>query len=322
VRRLPLLAILCACGAASLPLHGAEPVVTAGKQRAASAAIEWDVHDIEHAVLGPIKYAVQKHAVTTSVAKAKIFSLSFVSCQKRNGKIAIELTNAADSDPAGGLAPSATPRLVCEGPPARGRSAGTKHDLAAKWEIRPLGDTLARDLEPAELRRCVAIDVVQSVALPPGSPRKSQRIEMTIPPYDRGLDAVFAACGERSVYAASAPAPAVPAPAPAPAAPHSPPVPAAKPVAPAPPPAPAAETAAQAPAPAAKAEGSWQRARTTPKGRTNLRAAPSTQAAIVAKLAPNSNLLVQPVGSSWWKVRTTRGSAVAGYVREDRLVLE
>lgn len=196
--------------AASLPLRGEEPVASIGRQHAARSGIGWEAHDIDHPQLGPIRYAVQTSAVATTVGKEKIVSLAFVSCRKGDGTVAIELTNAFGSDPAGGLKPTQMPRLVCRSPGPADRRVVVKTDLAARWEIGPLGDPLARGLSPAVLRRCFAIDVLQSVALPSGFSRRSQRIDMEITPFSGPLDTVFAACGE-AIATRSAEAPWKPA---------------------------------------------------------------------------------------------------------------
>lgn len=202
MRKVSFVATLCIFCAAGFPAQGEEPVVAIGKQRAARSAIAWVVHETDHAHLGPIRFAARKEAVTTATTGSeRILSQVYISCQLGLGIVAIELTNAAASDPAGGLRPTDMPRLVCSSP-APGRDGGTvQSDLAARWEIRPLGDVLARELLPADLRRCVAIDVLQSVALPAGSPQKSQQIAMEVLPYDRALDAVFTACGETTAFA-------------------------------------------------------------------------------------------------------------------------
>lgn len=203
------MATLCILCAASIGVHGEEPVVTIGKQRAARSAIAWVVHETDNAHLGPIRFAARKDALTTATSGSeKVLSQVYVSCQLGLGIVAIELTNAAASDPAGGLRPTDMPRLVCISPGPKGDGGLVRSDLAAKWEIRPLGDVLARELLPAELRRCVAIDVLQSVALPAGSPQKSQQFAMEILPYDRALDAVFTACGETTAFAPAQKAPA------------------------------------------------------------------------------------------------------------------
>lgn len=273
-----------------------------GKQRAARSAVPWDARDIQHPLLGPIRFAAPRTATATAIPGGKILSTVYVSCQKDTGKVAIELSNAPDSDPAGGLRPTEAPRLVCGSP---GRSAGSlvKKEIAVKWEVRPLGDALARGIAPSELRRCVSIDVQQRVALSGSSSQKTQRIAMEIAPYDRALDSVFAACGEPSAYAEQGSASRVP---PAPVAP---------PVArqePPPQPGPVAQSA----------PGPWKPARTTTKGRTNLRAATSVDSAIVAKLAPGTAVLARQTTPSWWEVRPRKGQGFRGYVREDRLAFE
>ncbi|NJD87642.1 MAG: SH3 domain-containing protein [Betaproteobacteria bacterium] len=192
--------------AASLPSRGEEPVVAMGKQRAERSTVQWDARDIQHPLLGPIRFAAPRTAAATAVTGGKVLSTVYVSCQKESGKVAIELSNAPDSDPAGGLRPTQAPRLVCASP---GKGAGglVKKEIAVKWEVRPLGDALARGIAAAELRRCVSIDVLQRVALPGSSPPKSQPIAMEIAPYDRALDSVFTACGEASAYAPPQPSP-------------------------------------------------------------------------------------------------------------------
>ena len=197
------MAMLCVPCAVSIPSHCEEPVVSIGKQRAAGAAIEWEVRDVHHPLLGSIKYARQRSDVVTAVRNEKIFSLAYISCQKSSWKVAIELTNAPASDPAGGLGPTDLPRLVCNSPSPKGDGALVKSDLAASWEISTLGDTLARGLSPSALRRCVSIDVLENVALPPGWPQASQPIAMEITPYNRQLDSVFEACGELHFAASS-----------------------------------------------------------------------------------------------------------------------
>lgn len=295
-----LVAMSCVLLAASLPLHGDERAVSLGKERAARSAIEWEVKDIDHSLLGPIRFAVQKSAVTTVAGSEKILSQVFVSCQKNDGKAAIELTNAPGSDLAGGLRPTEMPRLVCSSPGPGDGSRLAKRDVAAKWEMSSLGDTLARGLSPSELRRCVSIEVLQSVALPAGAPRKSQRIAMEIPPYNRALDAVFVACGEKSAFGPEAQASA-----------------AAPPVAP-----PAGRPAPEGGPAVASAEAAWKRARTTPKGRTIVRAAADLDAPIVIKLDRGTRILARRASAPWWEVKPRGGTGFRGYIREDRLVFE
>ena len=298
MRRTSFIAMSGVLFAASLPLHGEDSVVALGKQRAARSTVEWNVADIEHPLLGPIRFAVQKGAVTTAAGSEKIHSQVFVSCQKSSGKVAIELTNAPGSDLAGGMRPTEMPRLVCGSPGPKGDGKLAKRDLDAKWEISSLGDTLARGLSPSGLRRCVTIDVLQSVALPSGAPRKSQRIAMEITPYNRALDSVFVACGEASAFAPGEQgAPAVP--------------PVARP-APAPEGGPAA----------AAAEAPWKPARTTAKGRTIVRASTSVDSAIVIKLDSRHRVLVRRTSAPWWEVKPRAGAGFRGYIREDRLDVE
>lgn len=302
MRRAAFVASLGFLVAASFPLRGEEPAVAIGRQLAARSAIEWDVHDIDHKLLGPIRFAARKSAVTTIVGSDKILSQVFVSCQKSTGRIAIELTNAPGSDLAGGLRPTEMPRLVCNRPGPRGGGKLVRSDIVAKWEISTLGDTLARGLAPSELRRCVSIDVQQSLAMPRGAPRPSQRIAMEILPYDKALDSVFAACGETT---ASGPVGEAP--------------PAAPPLAPpAPVPAPALEGGRSA----QPAEAPWKPARTTPKGRTIVRAAASVDSPMVIKLAPGTRVLVRRTSAPWWEVKPRAGAGFRGYIREDRLVVE
>ena len=63
MRRAFLIATLCVPFAATIPSHGEEPVVSIGKQRVTASAIEWDVRDVNHPLLGPIKAAVQRRGI-------------------------------------------------------------------------------------------------------------------------------------------------------------------------------------------------------------------------------------------------------------------
>ena len=287
--------ILCA---ASIPLHGEEPAAAIGKQRAARLAIVWDVRDIDHALLGPIRVAVQRSAIATIAGSDKILSQSFVSCQKSLGTIAIELTNASASDLAGGLRPMEMPRLVCRSPGPGGDGSLVRSDLAAKWEINALGDALARGLPPSGLRRCVSIEVLQSVAPPPGSAQKSQPIAMEVTPYDRALDSVFTACGEASAFASREQAPA------------------------AVPPVVRSEPAPERSPGAASAAVTWKPARTIAKGKTNVRVAPDVDSAVVVTLDPGTKVRVRPASPPWWEVKPRSGEGFRGYIRQDRLTLE
>jgi hypothetical protein len=190
------------------------------------------------------------------------------------------------------LGPVDLPRLVCNSPGPQGGLV--KSDIAASWEIGVLGDTLARGLNPADIRRCVSIDVLQNLALPVGWPRESQRVALQITPYGRELDAVLAECGEAPTFAQEEPRPAAPA--------AAPPVP-----------------------PAARREPAdlpWKAARTIASGRTNVRAAPNLDSRAVVQLDPGARILVQPASAPWWKVKPVNGAGFAGYIREDRFALE
>ncbi len=279
--------MLCVACLAGIPSQGEEAVVTIGRQRALDSAIDWDVRDVNHPVLGPIKFAARKTALATSVGNEKVVSQAYVSCQKSVRKVAVQLANAPESNPVGGLSPNDMPRLVCYGPDPSGKGGLVMSDLAARWEISDLGDTLARGLSPAELRRCVSIDVLQNVALPLGWPQASQQFVMELLPYGKALDAVLVACGEKTALApAGQPRAAV---------------------------APAAQPAAAV---------SWRPARTIAKGRTNVRAAASVGSPLVIRLGPGATLLAQRTSTDWWKVKPRSGAGFSGYIREDRLVLE
>jgi len=292
LRKASFVATLCILCAASVRVHGEELVVTLGKQHAARSAVAWIAHETDNAHLGPIRFAARKDGVTTATkGSEKILSQVYVSCQLGLDIIAIELTNAPASDPAGGLRPMDMPRLVCSSPAPAGDGSLITSDLPARWEIRPLGDVLTRELLPADLRRCVAIDVLQDVALPAGSAQKSQRIAMEILPYDRTLDAVFAACGEKTAYASVETKPAA--------------APVAKPRA--------------GPESTAPPVAAWKPARTIAKGRTNVRSAASVDAALVVKLDPDTKVLVRPAATSWWEVKLRGGKNSLGYIRESRL---
>ncbi|MGZ5060465.1 MAG: SH3 domain-containing protein [Usitatibacter sp.] len=268
-----------------------------GKQRAAASAVEWDVRDVTHPLLGPIKVAVQKRATITAARSGSIVSLAFVSCQKARGRIAIELANAPENDAKSGLGPTELPRLVCNAPRSPGDGVVVKSDLEASWEIDTLGDSLARGLSPATLRRCASIDIVQNVAPPAGWRQASQRVAMELLPYGRALDAVFSACGETTAYAAEEqPVPAMPQ-------------------------AKAAPPAARSDSRPASAD-EWKPARTIAKGRTNVRSAASVDSALVTHLEPGTRILVQRASSDWWKVRPRNGARFSGYIRGDRVELE
>ncbi len=296
MRKVTLVSIVLAACTAGIPLHAQESTAAIGRRLAADSGVRWAVHDTRHPLLGSIKFAVQEKDIATTVGKGKIFSLSYVSCQKTPEKIAIELTSAPSSAPASGLGPVDLPRLVCT---TAGPQGGlVKSDLAASWEISALGDTLARGLSPAELRRCVSIDVLQNLALPAGWPQQSQRVALQITPYGKELDSVFAACGEAASFASE--------PGPPPRGP----------------PAGARPAPAATPAPAKREEIEWKPARILAKGRSNVRAAPRLDSRVVIQLEPGTRILVQPAAPTWWKVKPASGASFTGFIRDDRFQLE
>ena len=189
---------------ASLPTRGEETVATIGKQRASASSVEWEVRDVNHPRLGPIKFAARKSAVATAVGSETIVSQAYVSCQKSTRKIAVEFSNAFASNPAGGLGPRVWPRLTCYSPDPRGAGALAMSEISPKWEVNNLGDALVQGLAAPELRRCVSIDVLQDIALPTGSVQGSQQVVMELLTYNKELDAVFAECGEKTAYASPA----------------------------------------------------------------------------------------------------------------------
>jgi hypothetical protein len=289
-----------------------------GRQRAAASTIEWEVREAGHPALGNIRFGYVKRSIETRVGNTPVFTRAYLSCQKDKRSFAIELTNSLGPADPGGLKPATDPRLHCHRPEG---GKLLKEEILASWEVNPkLGDVLARGLRGFPLRECVAITVQQEVVMPEGSAQKTGRIEFELLPYDRELDSVFATCGERSAYAPAAP-PVTTAAAsaqPKAGAPQKPAPQAAQPRA-----APAPVAAAAAPAPqAAAAAGDWREARTLPTGKTNVRAGPALQTAVVAELFPGSVVMVQATGNEWYRARPSRGNAFEGYIRQDRLVFK
>ena len=280
--------LLVPLGASAQPSQPAPPV--------AHSPLQWELRNGEHPKLGPIQVAVPSTSIATPVGKEKILSLVFFSCEKSRGRIAIELANAPESDAKNGLRPRTTPRLFCNP-----RSTAPRAEIPATWAVSDIGDALARGIAPSDLRRCASIDVVQDVALPRGWPVDTQHIEVELIPYKKELEAVLGTCSDAmpptAIAEATKPAPPQPAPPrPAPIAPE-----AAKPAPPAP-------------------SSDWKSARTIASGRTNVRAAPSIDAKVVAHLDPGVLILVQGTSSDWWKARASKGGGLIGYVRQDRLV--
>lgn len=277
---------------------------TLGKQRAAASPVEWEIREAGHPSLGNIRFAYVKRPVETKVGNFTLYSRAYFSCQKEGRRLAIELANAtAPADPAG-LQPAEEPRLICSRPTEDGKLV--REELLASWEVNEkLGDALTRGLRPFPLRECAAISVRQEVNLPPGWGRKTASIEFDILPYARELDSIFATCGERSAYAPQSEPPAAVAAAPA-AGPRAAP----------------ASAAAPAAKPAKALDASWREARVVATGRTNVRAKPSMQSAIVVALHPGSVVWVRQGEGDWWRARPFRGRSFDGYIREDRLVFK
>lgn len=251
----------------------------------------------------------------TDIGRDRIVSSIYFSCEKDTGKIAIELANALESAPQGGLRPKEMPRLTCFGLPRDG--IVTRSVIATNWEANNLGDVLSRDIPVAAMRGCVSIDIFQNVALPAGGPRESQEVGIEIAPYSRDLDAVFSACGAATAYATPGEKPplvAQPVDKPRVAQAAAAPKPAPKAAAPVPKPA--------IPPPPAAEDAPWQRARTISKGNTNVRASGNLDAAIVTSVPPGYPILVQRSASDWWPVKPRSGDAYQGFVRRDRFVLE
>ena len=272
------------------PALGADDAVSVGKELALRSPLAWDVRDSIHPSLGPVRLAYTIRPIQTSAGSASVYSRAYLSCQKGVGKLAIELVNATSPAEPIGLRPSAEPRLVCHRPSG---GAVEKEDLLASWETNEVsGDVLTRGLRAFPLRECVSIAVIQEVLLP--AEGRVARVEFDLLPYARELDAIFVACGERSAYAPQATGPVL--------------------------------VAAKAPVPAEKAsapaaaESEWQAARVTPRGKTNVRAGPSLDSAVVTQLEPGANVLVQRSGGQWWRAKPARGAPFEGYIRQDRLV--
>lgn len=296
---------------AVLPVHSEYPAASLGKQRAAASRLEWEIGEAGHPTLGNIRYAFIKNPVETPVGKSKVFSRAYVSCQKASRKLAIELTNVPKLDDPGGLYPVTMPRLTCNRLAESGGEKLVQEELLATWEVSEIGDALAQGFRAFPLRECVSIGVVQEVLLPHGWGRKSARVEFEITPYNRELDSIFVTCGELSAYAPAAPA--TPATASALAAPAT----ASAPAAPATAPAPATRTT-----PLRETGMPWRTARTTSRGKTNVRAGPTLHSATIAELDPGAVVLVQRTSSEWWRAKPRAGAAFDGYIRQDRLVFK
>jgi hypothetical protein len=264
----------------------------------ANSPLQWEVREGRHPRMGPIVVAVPSASVMTPVGKERIASLVFFSCERSKGRVAIELANAPESDAKSGLFPKQMPRLFCNP-----RSTAPRAELKTTWFVSELGDALARDIAPSELRRCASVDVEQDLALPRGWGRETQRVDIELIPYKKELDAVLSACAEPAPALAATPPPAL-----------------ARPVPPAPPVAKAAPPpVVTAPHPVA-VEAPWSPARVVASGRTNVRAAANLASPVVVQLDPGALVLVQKTANEWWRAKPRNGAGFSGYIREDRLV--
>jgi hypothetical protein len=302
------LAILLPLCVAGLPAHSEDPAAPLGKQRAAGSRLAWDMKDSVHRALGQLRSATLRNPFETPVGSSKVYSRVYFSCEKGGKTFSMELTNGTSLADPTGLKPNNEPRLFCSRPIQPFDDKLVQEELLAHWETGKAGESLTWGLRPFPLRECVSIRVMQEVALPDGWAQKSAKVEFDLFPYSRELDSVFAACGEESAYAADTPAP------PAVVAKVAAPPPAAKAAAPAPAP-------ARAPAPTT-ADATWQRVRTPFTGKTNVRAGPTLQSAIVIELHPGSVVMVQKTDSEWYKAKPSSGAAFEGYIRQDRLVFK
>ena len=266
--------------------HSEDLRVAKGKERAAGSPLRWEVSEETHPAMGPIRFAVLARPVATSVGDAKVYSRIYVSCEKTTRTIAIELANSTAPEVPAGLMPKKRPRLICNALDAPNDARTVQHDLAARWALSPEGDALTQGLAPATLRECVSIDIVQEVVLPRGWSRETTLVQMQIAPYARELDQVFAACGQVAAYAAD-------------------------------------ERPKAAPAVAAIGEATWKQARTTSRGKTNVRAKPTLDSAVVTELHPGDIVLVEKAAAPWWHVKSRPNRpAFEGFIREDRLVFK
>jgi hypothetical protein len=302
--RLPIAAgalVLAAVAAA----RAEDLVETLGKQRAAKSPLGWDIREAGHPVLGPVRFAFLKAPIVTPVGANKVFSNVYLSCETNARKIAIELSNSTAPDDPSGLKPHALPRLVCNDLAAPNDPRLVQDDITAHWEVNSIGDALARGLSPFALRECVSIAIIQDVVLPKGWTRPDAPIEFEITPYTRELDAIFATCGEKTAYAQAPAARSAPR-----AAPPA-------------PPAGALSQRIETP-PGPSTEEPWKQARTTSRGRTNVRAKPTLDSAVVVEIDPGDVILVQRTGTLWWraKSRPNARKAFEGYIRQDRLVFK
>jgi hypothetical protein len=290
MRRFALAGHLCALAAlAALAAHADDVGPALGKERAAASRTQWETRAAAHPKLGKVNAAVTRSPVETRAGDNSVFTRALVSCDPATRRMAIELANTEHRSQEPGnlaqgasLALAAPPVLLCSRPIAPWDAKLVQEERSATWEIdAESGAALARGLRPFPLHECVVIRAEQTVVLANG---QKARVDFDILPYGRELDAIFAACGERSAYAQVDAKPSA--------------------------------------NPAPKAEPTWRRARVLGTGKTNVRATPSLQAAVVAQVPAGSAVMVQPTDTEWWRAKATRSGGFTGYIRQDRLAFD
>ncbi len=290
--------------------------------RASESDLHWQVRDGTHPKMGPIQVAISTDAHTSYIGTARIVSTAYLSCEKKTGKIALEFTNARNTELSSGLKLKESPRLTCLGIAGPG-ALPARSEIAATWEANELGDVLTRGLSPTALRSCIAIEVQEKIVLPPAIGREIEEVTFEIPTFAPAPDTIFTTCGEATAYVEDKPAapekPAlVTALTPKPVTPAAPPPPAT--VAPTPKAAPAPPPTPTSPAPAV--DPTWKRAHTVAKGHSNIRKSPNLTSPVVAQLPPGVRILVQQTSNEWWHVKSPSGATFDGYIRDDRFTLD
>ena len=283
MHRVVRFALLC-LSAGIASAHSEDLRIAKGKERAAGSSLRWTVSEQTHPAMGPIRFAVLEKPIATSVGDAKLYSSIIVSCDKTARTMAIELASSTTPEVPAGLMPKKRPQLICNALNAPNDARIVQNDLAARWALSPEGDALTLGLSPATLRECVSIDIVQEVVLPKGWPRETTLVQTQIAPYSRELDSVFEACGQVAAYA------------------------------------PEVQPKAAVTAVAAT---TWKEARTSSRGKTNVRAKPTLDSAVVTELHPGDIVLVEKAAAPWWHVKSRPNRpAFEGFIREDRLVFK
>ena len=171
--------------AASIALAVASP--------SAHSQLRWELRDGNHPVLGAVRFAHLKLPIATTIGTHRVYSNAYVSCEPRQRTMAVELTNQVAPDDPGGLKAASMPRLVCKRPSGAGSE---QHSIEARWEFNGIGDAMASGLAPRALRDCASLGIAEEVVLPQGWDARTAAVVFEIAPGAKGLDAVFAACGE------------------------------------------------------------------------------------------------------------------------------